>query len=307
MKFISNHKGSATLLTILMAAVIITVGLGFNWLVKEHLRASEGLRKKAEAILKARSGYDTIVYFILNGIFLPNEIVSTTGTEITALKSLPLNGQKVSFSEDLFIQAQDSNGMLSLVNMNTIALERLIKKVGKTDDVSGIIGSYLDWIDEDNFARVNGAEEFYYRGEGLPFSPRNYAFQFKDELEWIRGMNKELYNKIEPYLTVLPSNGFNPNTSSDELFMAYLDINEDSLKMLKEYISKKAITTEAELFTITGLRIKSTPESNDFFPSSYIEITVNTGKPRNIFTIRAGLEIRQNAISPFSVIYWKEE
>jgi general secretion pathway protein K len=47
MKLISSNNGSATILTILMAAVIITVGLGFNWLVKEHIKASAGLKNKA--------------------------------------------------------------------------------------------------------------------------------------------------------------------------------------------------------------------------------------------------------------------
>ena len=114
----------------LMAAVIITVGIGFNWLVKEHIKASEGLKNKAEAILKARSAYDTLLYLVLNGQLFQSEIVSAMGNEISELKTLPLNGQKVSLSDDLYVQAQDSNGMLSLINLNTAAMERLIKKVG---------------------------------------------------------------------------------------------------------------------------------------------------------------------------------
>jgi general secretion pathway protein K len=307
MKSISTHNGSATLLTMLMAAVIITLGIGFNWLVKEHIRASEGLKNKAEAILKARSAYDTIIYLVLNGLVGQREIVSAVSNEISDLKKLPLNGQKVLLSEDLYIQAKDSNGMLSLATMNTAAMERLVKKVGGVDDVSGIISSYLDWVDEDNFSRVNGAEEFYYKSEGLPYVPRNYAIQFKDEVQWIKGMDKALYGKIEPYLTILPSMGFNPNTASDEVLMAYLDINEDSLKGLKEYMSKKAISSDLELFALTGRKIASDVEGIYFFPSHFIEITVSAGKQRTIYTIKAGLDIRQNLSFPYSILYWREE
>ncbi len=295
------------MLTMLMAAVIVTVGVGFNWLVKEHMKSSESLRNKAEAILKARSAYDTLLYLIINGRVLQTEIVPLASNEITELKTLPLNGQKVPLSDDLYVQAQDSNGMLSLVSLNSAAMERLIKKVGGLDNASGIINSYLDWIDTDNFVRLNGAEEFYYKGQGLPYTPRNYAIQYKDEFELIKGMDKELYGKVEPYLTMLPSTGFNPNTASDEVLMAYLDINEESLKVLREYMSKMPLRSDMELFALTGRRIASKEEGIYFFPSYFIEITVSVGKPRNMYTIRAGLDIRQNVRSPYGVLYWKEE
>jgi len=304
---ISDNDGSATILTILMAAVIITVGLAFNWLVKEHLKVSEGLKNKSEAILKARSAYDTIVYLVLNGRVFPREIIPVVSNDVSGLKALPLDGQKIALPNDLYVQVQDSNGMLSLINTNTAAMGRLLKKVGGLDDTSGITDSFLDWIDVGNFARVNGAKEFYYKGQGLPYASRNYAIQYKDEVAFIKGMNKELYGKIEPYLTMLPSTGFNPNTANDEVLMAYLNINEDSLKNLKDYMSKKAVTSDLELFALTGRRITSEIEGVYFFPSPFIEITVSAGAPRSIYTIRAGLDTRQNIRSPYSVMYWREE
>ena len=294
------------MLTMLMAAVIVTVGIAFNWLVKEHMKASEGLKNKAEAILRVRSAYDTLIYLILNGRVSRREIVTAASNEISELKTLPLGGQKVLLSDDLYVQAQDSNGMLSFVSMHTAPIKRLIKKVGGLEDASGIIDSLLDWVDVDIFARLNGAEEFYYKGQGLPYTPRNYAIQYKDELQLIKGIDKGLYDKIEPYLTILPSTGFNPNTASDEVLMAYLDINEESLKNLKDYMSKKAIISDLELFALTG-RIITSGEEVYFFPSPFIEITVSAGRPRSIYTIKTGLDTRQNMRSPYGVLYWREE
>jgi len=175
------------------------------------------------------------------------------------------------------------------------------------DNASGIIDSYLDWIDTDNFTRLNGAEEVYYKSQELPYVPRNYAIQYKGEVEFIKGMGREFYSKIEPYVTMLPSTGFNPNTASDEVLMAYLYINEESLKILKDYISIKAISSDMELFALIGRRIASEGEGIYFFPSSFMEITVSVGKPRNIYTVRVGLDMRQNVRSPYSILYWKEE
>jgi general secretion pathway protein K len=271
------------------------------------MKNAEGLRNKAEAILKARSAYDTILYLVLNGRVAEREIVTAVSDEISNLKTLPLDGQKVSLSDGLFVQARDSNGMLSLVNMNMAAFERLIKKVGGLDYTSDIMNSYLDWIDDDNFARINGAEEYHYRSQGLPYAPRNYPIQYKEEMEWINGMDKKLYAKIEPYLTMLPSTGFNPNTASDELLMAYLDISEESLKNLKDYMSKKTVISDTELFALAGRSITTSREGVYFFPSTFIEITVSAGSPRSIYTIKAGLDTRQNIRSPYGVLYWREE
>jgi general secretion pathway protein K len=271
------------------------------------MKASEGLRNKAEAILKARSAYDTIIYFLLNGQVYPGGIAAAISDEISGLKWLPLNGQKIPLTDDLFVQAQDSNGMLSLASMNIAGVARLIRNLGGLDDASGIINSYLDWIDEDNFVRFNGAEDTYYKNQGLPYGPRNYAIQYKEEVGWVKGMNKDLYGRIEPFLTLLPSTGFNPNTASNEVLMAYLNIDEDSLKNLKDYRSKMAVMSDTELYALTGRMISSSGEGVYFYPAPFIEITVSAGQPKSLYTIKAGLDTRQNLISPYGVLYWREE
>jgi general secretion pathway protein K len=301
-----GDRGSATILMMLISAVIITVGLGFNWLVREHLHASEGLKNKAEAILKARSAYDTIVYLILNGRFSRKEIIIVGGTDITELKTLPLNNQIIPLSEDLQVRIQDSNGMLSLVALNRDALERLVKKEGGLVNASDPVSCLLDWIDPDDFTGVNGAEAFYYIGQGLPYVPRNYALQYKEEVGFVKGIGPELYGKIQHCLTMLPSTGFNPNTASDQVLMAYLNINEASLTTLKEFMVPQTITADTELFGLTGRRIVS-DDGVYYVPSTFMDITVNAGRPKMMYTIKAGLNLSQTVNSPYDVLYWIEE
>src|SRR4030042_2279394 len=241
-----NIKGSATILTILMASVIITVGLGFNWMVKEHLNASEGLKRKAEAMLKARSAYDSIIELLLTGQTLRREMAVSVDKEISEIGSLPLNGQMIPWIKDeLVVRIQESNGLLSLVNVNTGALQRLLKMKGGLDDTSasGIINSFLDWTDPDNLVRVNGAEAFYYKGEGKPYTPRNYAVQFKEEMEWIKGMGRPLFQKIATQITTLPVTGFNPNTADDDVLTAYLDLTPETLQVLKDSMAQKPVSS----------------------------------------------------------------
>jgi general secretion pathway protein K len=290
----------------LIAAVIMTVGIGFNWLVKEHIRASEGLKNKADAILKARSAYDTVIYLILNGSVLPREIVVSGGEDIAQINTLPLNGQEVSLSDDVRVRIQESNGLLSLNAINRYAFEKLIKRVSSQDTAAIAIDSLLDWVDVNSLSRVNGAKEFYYRSSGLPYGPRTYAIQYIEEIGFIRGFGEELYGKLQPYVTMLPSTGFNPNTASDEVLKAYLDIDEDYLKTLKDYIAKKPVQSDGELFALTGKRIAVDEDSIYFTPSSFMDVTVSVGQPKSIYTIKAGLRIIQGKDSPYSILYWRE-
>jgi len=304
MRTTRGDGGSATILIMLIAAVIVTVGLGFNWLVREHIRASEGLKNKVEAILKARSAFDTVTYLILNGQFSRKEVIVVGGTDITELKTLPLNGQAIPLSEDVQVQIQDSNGMISLGSLRTGPLERLIKKTANLESAVGPLNCFLDWIDTDDLTRIDGAESSYYRGQGLPYVPRNYALQYKEEVGFIKGFENGLYGSIEPYVTMLHSTGFNPNTASDTVLMAYLDINEGTLQRLKEFMSPGAIFSNRELFALTGRLLAG---EDDFHLSPLMEVTVKAGAPKPIYNIRAGINITQNPYSPYSVIYWSEE
>jgi len=296
-------------LIMLMAGVIMTVGLGFNWLVKEHIKSSEGLKNKAEAILKARSAYDTLIYFLLNGKVTRHEIVLAGIKDLTALKSIPLNGKEISLTEGdgIYIRVRDTNGLLSLARVNSLALEKLIRQVGQVENPAIVVESLMDWTDTDDLARANGAEKLYYQSRQSIGLPRNYALQYKEELAFIRGLDRSLYLKLEPYLTLLPATGFNPNTAADDVLKARLDLSDESLGVLKNYMSQGGVVTEDVLFSLTGTRIRSIDFDLNYFPSRLVEITVRAGAPRSLYTIKAGVSLLSASYSPYTVLFWQEE
>ena len=292
---------------VLLVMVILTVSIGFNWLVREYIKSAQAFQQKTEAMLKARSVYDTLIYFMLNGNFTAKEIILPQIEGLPEIKSIPLDGSEVSFLEDLAVKVQDSNGMLSVTSIKTLPLKRLLTYFGVDPQNADIfIDSLLDWIDQDDLTRINGAEKQWYSSQGFNYEPRNYQIQYKEELKLIRGLSPEIYSKIEPYITILPATGFNPNTASDPVLISYLDIGNDTLNVLKEYMQTKPVTSDSELYSLTGRRIVQ-EEGLYFFPSSFLEITVQAGKPKPFYTIKAGIDLRENIYYPYSIIYWKEE
>jgi general secretion pathway protein K len=60
----------------------------------------------------------------------------------------------------------------------------------------------MDWRDADEVERVNGAEFEAYEAAGLEIGPANRPFMMIDELLQVLGMSFDLYQKIEPGITV---------------------------------------------------------------------------------------------------------
>lgn len=300
-----NEKGSVTILIALLAAVILALGLSFNWLVKEHIKTSEGLRGKAEAIVKTRSAYDALIYLLLTGQMKENEI-SVNQSGITDLKSIPLDGSEVMLFDDVFVRVQDSNGRLSLTTINQAALQKLVSN--ETDPGRGALfmDSFLDWIDPDNLARVNGAEAPYYRSQGFPYRPRNYDLQYLEELALIRGVDANLYKRVSPFLTILPNTGFNPNTAGDPVWKAFLGIDDSRVAKIKAYLAKKTIKTMPELVALTGKMFYLGEQEGWFMPSSYMDIIVRTGS-RSVYKISTGLTRNPGLFYPYFIHYWQEE
>ena len=303
-----NNRGSATILMLLISMVIVTIAIGFNWLVKAHLTAAEGFRKKSEAMLNAMSAFDSLMYSGVTGTMGPRDIVFSTRQDFLGRRPSRSTAPRSTCQRDVRVRLQDANGLLSLARLDENAMQRLIKVLRPQEAGSVVItDSLLDWIDPDRFARPNGAEEMFYRMADKPYTARNYALQYKEELGFIRGMDPELYRKLSPHTTLLPNLGFNPNTASDEVLMAYLAIDNDAVKKLRDYMRQRPVLSDTELFGLTGRTIASTVAGVYFFPVKLLEVTVSSGKPRPYYTIRAGVDLRQNTISPYSVVYWNEE
>jgi len=301
-----NERGSVTILIALLAAVILAIGLSFIWLVKEHIRSSEGLRDKAEAIIKTRSAYDTLIYLMLTGQITENKmLVAQSG--ITDLKAIPLDGSEVMISDGVFIRVQDSNGRLSLLTLSPDALQKLVSNETDPARAAIFMDSFLDWIDRDDLARINGAEAPYYRSHGFSYAPRNYDLQYIEELTLIRGVDADIYKRISPSLTILPNTGFNPNTASDSVLKAFLSIDDSKVAKIKSYAAKKAITTMPELVALTGKMFYQAQPEGWFMPSSYLDIIVRTGSPRSFYKISTGLSIGSGIFYPYFIQYWREE
>lgn len=78
----------------------------------------------------------------------------------------------------------------------------------------------LDWRDEDDLPRINGAERDEYLRAGRAVLPANRDFAYVEELRDVMGMDAALFERALPYLSVVGSGQINVNAAPEPVLAA---------------------------------------------------------------------------------------
>ena len=99
-----------------------------------------------------------------------------------------------------------------------------------------IADAIADWIDPDKEKRDNGAEDSDYEGLDPPYVAANQPLTSVTELHLIKGIDAAVYNKLAPYVCVLPpGTALNVNTASPVVLAALNEnLNIEQFKKSKE-------------------------------------------------------------------------
>ncbi|HSV43275.1 MAG TPA: type II secretion system minor pseudopilin GspK, partial [Candidatus Bathyarchaeia archaeon] len=106
---------------------------------------------------------------------------------------------------------EDETGKLNLNALdegNAAIFKYLMLDLGLDEGEAEVIAaSVVDWIDADDtvFQESNGAENEYYQGLPRAYDCKNQPMESLWELLLVRGMTPEIFEKVKPYVTVLPS------------------------------------------------------------------------------------------------------
>ncbi len=109
----------------------------------------------------------------------------------------------------------DEDRRISLNAAPDEILTRLVEQTGgiPREDARQIVEAIEDWRDADSDERSFGAEDYYYRSLSDAYDCKDAPFQNIEELRLIRGMTPDLYQRLEPYVTVYGSGRVNLNTA----------------------------------------------------------------------------------------------
>ena len=126
-----------------------------------------------------------------------------------------------------------------MININSVLQqenEDRLRALCNNLEVSPVfIAALKDWLDSDlDTVDADGAEDDYYTALEYPYRTANRAMSDISELLLVKGIDNDSYQKLKPFITVLPGNtSLNMNTISGELYQT-LDANLDSEKFIAE-------------------------------------------------------------------------
>ncbi len=119
---------------------------------------------------------------------------------------------------------QDEERKINLNRAEPLVLAHILQKVGNMDQDKALETAFCitDWRDPD-FGFQNpdyGAEDDYYDDLELPYESKDAPFEAADELLLVKGVKREVFDKIRPFITVDGTGVVNVNTAPEEVLEA---------------------------------------------------------------------------------------
>ncbi len=304
-----GEKGSV----LVMVLVMVTIGAGLAvyivGLSKVTLMTASALQDKAEAKLEAESQLERLKYLLSTGRYELGQVRLTDGTPAAdSLRSLPLSGDEFSLGKSR-ITLVDTAGRFSLAGLDTAILKRLvIMHGGQPDQAARVADSYRDWVDQDDFKRLNGAEAYYYQTmPGQGYRPRNSRdLQAVEELRLLRGMDNQLFDKLRNALVSFGGGTFNLNSASVETLSAKLDISQRQAEQLVVLRKSQGRVSRANLLAVTGRTYANQLEELVSHPGRGVEISIQSKVGAAVEKLSATLNFKATDEVPYTLVRYRQ-
>jgi general secretion pathway protein K len=202
------------------------------------------------------------------------------------------------------VSAIDERGKLDINAADELSLANLFIGHGMDMTEAEILAAaVLDWRDQDEMERVNGAEEDAYFAAGLEVGPANRPFMMTEELLQVIGMPYELYRLLEPGITVFSRAAKpNPAFAPVEALMALPDITyEEAVNFVQERNSQipgESLGTELPNGVVVMEQGRGVTYS----------IQARATMPNGVWEqLQATIRIGGNSVgNPYRVLRWRE-
>ncbi|HLA48006.1 MAG: hypothetical protein A3D20_03465 [Nitrospinae bacterium RIFCSPHIGHO2_02_FULL_39_82] len=188
-KNLINEKGVALILILWVVTLLSVIVNTFAWMVRTEAQAVGNFQEETKAYYLARGGFQRTIMELLKNQGLPAEEAPGEGLKLDGRVNM------VHFQDGYAeVRVVDEGGKIDINVASRDDLIRVftaLKIEGENKDV--IADSMLDWIDENDLHRLNGAENDYYRSLPEPYMAKDGPFSMVDELLWVRGITPEIF------------------------------------------------------------------------------------------------------------------
>jgi general secretion pathway protein K len=189
---IEFRSGGFALVLVLWILSLLTIMAGsFALTMRRESAIVAGIKDNAGTIAAAEAGIAVAEMMLLNPV--QNKRWRADG-----------NIYQVDFGNtQIRLRLLSEAGKIDINNAELTLLQALMAQAPvEEEQQTKLIGAILDWRDQDDLINIEGAEKKEYRDAGLKYQPRNKPFQTVEELQMVLGMDEQVFNWLEPLITV---------------------------------------------------------------------------------------------------------
>jgi general secretion pathway protein K len=202
------------------------------------------------------------------------------------------------------VMVTDERGKLNINKANDLQLLQLFLANGLEDEQAELLTAAIqDWVDIDELTRPNGAELPEYESAGYQVGPGNRSFIMVEELLQVIGMPWELFQAIQPGLTVWTDSGSpNPSFAPAEALMALPEMTQE---LAEEFVQERhGLESLADMeLSLPGGQV-AMAQGGGLTYSIVAKATMPNGIWDQIeATVRLGTS--ENG-QPFRIVHWRE-
>lgn len=188
----SRAERGVALLLVLWAVALLAILLGgFLLVARSETLQSRFLLDATRARYAAEAGMSRVAYELRRADPLARWVPDGRPY------GFEFDGTKVE------VEIEDESGRIDINAADEVLLLQFLLAAGVEEPrARSLVDAIMDWRDPDDLVRANGAEDRDYEAAGLAYKPTNFGFQTVGELQQVLGMDYELFEKLEPFLTV---------------------------------------------------------------------------------------------------------
>jgi len=282
--------------SLLFATVII---LRF---AKEEVKLSTALKDKTESNLIASNILEFLKFYVPTAnseyITLENSLLEGK-TPYKFPSQLRVDGREYNLSKSISLSVKDTSGLENVMYSSASLISKLLSSDRTTQAI--LKDSLKDWRDEDNIARVNGAEQNSYEKVVVR---DNGAIQDVDELQTINGFNQLPLDRIKEYLYYGRGSGLNMLLIENKSYLALLlNISEEEAQNLLEIKKESIKRFRKALEQIEGYN----DEYMGFYMSKQFLVNIVAVKGEAMSSISTIISFKQLSNRPYMTIEYRSQ
>jgi len=305
-RFRKNERGVALLAVLLGVALMTLVVVDFAMTSGLGFVSAANQANELRAYYMARSGISVGLAMLAQDERAKTQAPasSTSGTApetlgdawAAAIPTVGLEGGNVSVS--IVDEARKININQMVVNgaPNQRSMAQVERLFTILDVDTALIPGIVQWITPAS-ATAGGGGADYYMGLRPPYQPRGGPMPTIADLQMVKGINEAVFNRLRPFLTVMPENQVNINTASPQVIAALEPELTEDQQIVEEIITERQLRPFSK---VTDL-INDIPAVATFGTRLTQDVTVNS----KFFTI-TGMGTYSNARKIVTATFHRE-